>query len=80
MLTIESELVLYKAYKREVWVLSHDNNNFLIVIEIQNIVLKQDHQNCRIAILDIDMPYQKDLDNISRNIAYQWSEYLVNKV
>ena len=71
---------IQKGYEREVRVLSYDNNYFILAIGIRNIAIEQEHQLCNLIILDIDIPYRKDPDNVGRNVAYCWMEYITNKL
>ena len=71
---------IQKGYEREVRVLSYDNNYFILAIRIRNIATEQEHRLCNLIILDIDIPYRKDPDNIRRNVAYRWMEYITNKL
>ena len=71
---------IQKGYEREVRVLSYDKKYFILAIGIRNIATEQEHRLCNLIILDIDILYRKDPDNVGRNVAYHWMEYITNKL
>ena len=80
MLEYEPGGNINKAYEREVRLLSHDNQYFLMAIGIRNAAAERAHTDCGVAVLDIDIPYAKDENNLARTAAYEWSNYIVQKL
>ena len=51
-----------------------------MAIGIRNAASEQAHTDCEVTVLDIDIPYAKDENNLARTAAYKWSNYIVQKL
>ena len=51
-----------------------------MTIRLRNAASEWAHADCGVAVLDIDISYAKDENNLARTAAYEWSNYIVQKL
>lgn len=64
------------AYERELRLLSHDNNYFILMIGIRNSAKERNHRSCNKLLIDIDIPYRLDPEGVAKGSAHAWAYFI----